>query len=206
MRFCTVKRCWSSGLDVMRLLDYIETRMSYEEADRVCRVSGGGTTTLFTAALDQRIACAVCQRLHQYIPRLTHGDSASSCNYVPGILQYAELADVAGLIAATPAADRVRHTATQSFLSRARGTHWRHCAISMPYLMLRKVSTPTSLRGSTAGTASKPIPGWNTGYPDCFQAVIHSRRHVITGRANLHMKFGFIPPQVVVSLRNRCGK
>jgi dienelactone hydrolase len=89
--------------DVMRTIDWIETR---EELDAkrigVTGISGGGTITVFSAALEPRIQAAFASG---YL--CTFRDSIfsiSHCidNYVPGILQWAEMYDVAGLIAPRP--------------------------------------------------------------------------------------------------------
>lgn len=86
--------------DVMRAIDYLETR---EEVDSssigVMGISGGGMTSLFSAALDERIKASV---VSGYLN--TFRDSILSiyhceCNYVPGILKYAEMYDIASLIA-----------------------------------------------------------------------------------------------------------
>jgi dienelactone hydrolase len=86
--------------DVMRTIDYIATRADLN-ADRVAclGISGGGTTTLFSAALDPRIRVAM---VSGYLN--TFRDSIGSLahcidNYVPGILNWAEMYDIAGLIA-----------------------------------------------------------------------------------------------------------
>lgn len=89
--------------DVMRTVDYIRTRPEPLAETLGCvGLSGGGTVTLFTAALDARITCAV---VSGYLN--TFRDSIMSiehcwCNYVPGLVQYAEMADIAGLIAPRP--------------------------------------------------------------------------------------------------------
>jgi hypothetical protein len=62
-------------------------------------ISGGGTATLFSAALDPRIRVAM---VSGYLN--TFRDSIGSLahcidNYVPGILNWAEMYDIAGLIA-----------------------------------------------------------------------------------------------------------
>ena len=89
--------------DVDRGLDYLETR---DDVDRsrvgIMGNSGGGTTSLFSAAVLPRIryampSCYFC----------TFRDSLMSIyhcadNYVPGLLQYAEMADVMGLFAPRP--------------------------------------------------------------------------------------------------------
>ncbi len=89
--------------DVMRLIDYICSRPEPMIGGLGCvGLSGGATVTLFTTALDKRITCAVVSGYFN-----TFRDSIMSidhcvCNYVPGIVQYAEMADVAGLIAPRP--------------------------------------------------------------------------------------------------------
>ncbi|MBI3209439.1 MAG: acetylxylan esterase [Candidatus Solibacter usitatus] len=89
--------------DVMRTIDWIGTRKELA-SDRVgvTGISGGGTITVFSAALDTRIKAAFASG---YL--CTFRDSVfsiSHCidNYVPGILEWAEMYDVAGLIAPRP--------------------------------------------------------------------------------------------------------
>lgn len=89
--------------DVMRAIDWIETRPELD-ANRVgCMgISGGGTCTQFSAALDPRIKAAfVSGYLNTFRDSIM---SVSHCidNYVPGILNWAENYDVAGLIAPRP--------------------------------------------------------------------------------------------------------
>lgn len=90
-------------LDVMRTIDYIAARAEPKTTGIGCLgLSGGGTTTLFAAALDPRITVAVISgylnTFRDSIMSIPHCD----CNYLPGILQYAEMADIAGLIAPRP--------------------------------------------------------------------------------------------------------
>ena len=90
-------------LDLMRLVDYIGTRPEPLSGRLGCvGLSGGGTVTLFGAALDARIDCAVVSgylnTFRDSIMAIRH----CGCNYVPGIARYAEIADVAGLIAPRP--------------------------------------------------------------------------------------------------------
>jgi dienelactone hydrolase len=89
--------------DQMRLIDYIETRDEPRVPGLACvGLSGGGTATLYAAALEPRITCAVIScAFNPYrdsIMPLSH----CACNYVPGIVQHAEIADIAGLIAPRP--------------------------------------------------------------------------------------------------------
>ena len=89
--------------DVMRTIDYIATRPELDASRIGCMgISGGGTTTLFSAALEPRIRAAL---VSGYLN--TFRDSVGSLvhcidNYVPGILTWAEMYEVAGLIAPRP--------------------------------------------------------------------------------------------------------
>jgi len=86
--------------DIMRTIDYIATRPDLDAARVGCMgISGGGTATLFAAALEPRIRAAM---VSGYLN--TFRDSVGSLahcvdNYVPGILNWAEMHDIAGLIA-----------------------------------------------------------------------------------------------------------
>jgi len=86
--------------DVMRTIDWIATRPELDSARVGCMgISGGGTCTLFSAALDLRIKAAfVSGYLNTFRDSIM---SVPHCidNYVPGILNWAENYDVAGLIA-----------------------------------------------------------------------------------------------------------
>ncbi len=89
--------------DVMRTIDWIETRAELDAKRVGCMgISGGGTITTFASALEPRIRAAM---ISGYLN--TFRDSVfslSHCidNYVPGILNWAEMYDVAGLIAPRP--------------------------------------------------------------------------------------------------------
>jgi dienelactone hydrolase len=89
--------------DVMRTLDYVATRPELDASRVGCMgISGGGTITLFASALDSRIRAAM---VSGYLN--TFRDSVGSLahcidNYIPGILNWAEMHDVAGLIAPRP--------------------------------------------------------------------------------------------------------
>lgn len=89
--------------DVMRTIDWIETRPELDARRVGCMgISGGGTCTQFSAALDTRIKAAfVSGYLNTFRDSIM---SVSHCidNYVPGILNWAENYDVAGLIAPRP--------------------------------------------------------------------------------------------------------
>jgi len=89
--------------DIMRAVDYIATRSELDAARVGCMgISGGGTATLFSTALEPRLRVAL---VSGYLN--TFRDSVGSLahcvdNYVPGILNWAEMYDVAGLIAPRP--------------------------------------------------------------------------------------------------------
>lgn len=89
--------------DVMRTIDWIETRKELDAGRVGCMgISGGGTCTTFAAALEPRIRAAfVSGYLNTFRDSIM---SISHCidNYVPGILEWAEQYDVAGLIAPRP--------------------------------------------------------------------------------------------------------
>jgi dienelactone hydrolase len=89
--------------DVMRTVDWIETRKDLDDSRIGCMgISGGGTCTLFASALERRIGVAyVSGYLNTFRDSIF---SLSHCidNYVPGILRWAEAYDVAGLIAPRP--------------------------------------------------------------------------------------------------------
>ncbi|MFW6146063.1 MAG: alpha/beta hydrolase family protein [Planctomycetota bacterium] len=93
------ERVW----DVDRGIDYLLTRDDVR-ADRIGVMgnSGGGTTTLFAAATLDRLAwampsCYFCT-FAASIMSLHHCE----CNYVPGLLTVAEMADILGTFAPRP--------------------------------------------------------------------------------------------------------
>jgi dienelactone hydrolase len=89
--------------DVMRTIDYITTRAELDSTRIGCvGISGGGTVTLFSTALEPRIRAAL---VSGYLNTFRDSvGSLSHCidNYVPGILNWAEMYDLAGLIAPRP--------------------------------------------------------------------------------------------------------
>lgn len=89
--------------DIMRVVDYLESRKEIDSKRiGLMGISGGGTATVFGAALEPRIKLAwVSCYLNTFRDSII---AMSHCidNYVPGILKYAEMYDVAGLIAPRP--------------------------------------------------------------------------------------------------------
>ena len=86
--------------DAMRALDYLATRPEVDpERLMTMGISGGGLTSLFTAALDTRVWGAIVSGyLNTFADSIL---SISHCvdNYVPGLLKVAEMPDIAGCIA-----------------------------------------------------------------------------------------------------------
>jgi dienelactone hydrolase len=89
--------------DVMRTIDYIQSRSeSFIDGVGCMGLSGGGMTTMYASAVEPRISVSV---VNGYFS--TFRDSIMSvfhctCNYIPEIVKYAEMSDIAGLIAPRP--------------------------------------------------------------------------------------------------------
>jgi dienelactone hydrolase len=89
--------------DVMRTLDYIATRPEAMTAGVGCvGLSGGGTTTLYATIADPRITVAILSGAFSSFRSSIMSTIHCDCNYIPAILQYAEMADLAALIAPRP--------------------------------------------------------------------------------------------------------
>ncbi len=90
--------------DVFCVIDALLEHFDFVDTDRIGCMgnSGGGTTTFYAAAIDERISvampsCAVC----------TYKDSIAAmkhcvCNFVPNIAKYFDMGDIGGLIAPRP--------------------------------------------------------------------------------------------------------
>lgn len=94
------ERCW----DVSRAIDAVLAHFDRIDPERIAIMgnSGGGTTSIYAAALDERIAacmpsCAFCGYWAS-IGAQYH----CSCNYIPGIAQQFDMGDLGGLIAPRP--------------------------------------------------------------------------------------------------------
>lgn len=94
------ERVW----DISRSIDMLEAHFPQLDAKRVAIMgnSGGGTASIYAAAMDPRIAaampsCAMCG----YMPSIGV-QYHCSCNYIPGIMKYFDMGDLAGLIAPRP--------------------------------------------------------------------------------------------------------
>jgi dienelactone hydrolase len=86
--------------DVFRTIDWIETRNELDAARVGCMgISNGGECSIYAAAIDTRIRAAYASgSLNTYRDSLMSYVHCIDC-YIPGILKWAELYDVAGLIA-----------------------------------------------------------------------------------------------------------
>lgn len=89
--------------DVIRCVDYLQTRPEVNpKRIGLMGISGGGEVTTFAAAVEERIGAALISGYLAFwkdsIIPIRHCED----NYVPGILQYAEMPDIASLIAPRP--------------------------------------------------------------------------------------------------------
>src|SRR5215216_1018144 len=98
----TVTGMWT--WDLMRLLDYVATRDDCDATRIGCAgLSGGGAQTLWLAALDERVRCAVVSGyFYGFKDALLRLSTNCSCNYVPGLWQLADMGDIAALLAPRP--------------------------------------------------------------------------------------------------------
>jgi hypothetical protein len=93
------ERIW----DAMLAMTYLQQREDVFANVMGCTGnSGGGTTTLFLSALDERVtvsvpACYFCSFKHSIL-----GMYHCECNYVPHLLEYVEMGDLTALIAPRP--------------------------------------------------------------------------------------------------------
>ncbi len=101
-------RCFMAGtttigqriIEAMVCFDYLASLPQVDETKLVIMgQSGGGTTSLWTAAIDERVwasvvSCYFCTFRHSILA-MYH----CTCNYVPGLLEWAEMYDIAALVA-----------------------------------------------------------------------------------------------------------
>ena len=89
--------------EIMRTIDWIESRRELDPKRVGCMgCSGGGMATLFAAALDPRIQAALVSSYLNTFRECVMSISHCIDNYIPGILNWAEMYDVAGLIPPRP--------------------------------------------------------------------------------------------------------
>ena len=90
--------------DIHRLIDYIELRSDCRAGGIGCAgLSGGGLQTVWAAALDQRIRCAVVSGFIRGVKDLyVKGGLGCSCSYAPGLHENFDTGDIGALIAPRP--------------------------------------------------------------------------------------------------------
>ena len=95
------ERCW----DVMRGIDCLENHFADKiDLGKIALQgqSGGGTVTCYAAALDTRIAAAVPASAFCGYLESIGAQKHCTCNYVPGIMKYFDMGDLAGMTAPRP--------------------------------------------------------------------------------------------------------
>ena len=92
------ERSW----DGIVALSYLQNRSDVTASIGCTGHSGGGTTALWLSALDPRIAVSVVSCYFCSFKASILGMEHCECNYVPHILDYAEMGDLAALIAPRP--------------------------------------------------------------------------------------------------------
>lgn len=90
--------------DLMRLLDYLETRTEWDTSHISCLgFSGGGMQTLYLSALDDRVKEAyISGYMYGFKDSLMILNNNCSCNYVPHLWEHFDMGDIAALIAPRP--------------------------------------------------------------------------------------------------------
>lgn len=89
--------------DMQRILDWAISRFDIDTARvAITGNSAGGTVTLFTAAIDTRFTLAAPSSYFSTFEGSIGSIAHCDCNYIPGILNWGRMSDVAGLIAPRP--------------------------------------------------------------------------------------------------------
>ena len=89
--------------DIVRTLDYLETRPEADPERIGCMgISGGGLVCAFSSALDERIKATVVSGYANTFRDSLFARQHCVCNFVPGLLRRAEMPDLIGLIAPRP--------------------------------------------------------------------------------------------------------
>ena len=87
--------------DLMRLVDWIRERPDCDPDRIACAgLSGGGLQTLWLAAMDERVRCAVVSGyFYGYKDSLLRLSGNCGCNYVPGLWELVDMGDLGALVA-----------------------------------------------------------------------------------------------------------
>ena len=89
--------------DGARLVDYLETRPELDtQRLGAMGISGGGIHTFFSTCLDERIKACVISGYYSTFQDSILAMSHCACNFVPGLGQFGEMYDLAGMIAPRP--------------------------------------------------------------------------------------------------------
>lgn len=90
--------------DLMRAIDYIETRTDWDALKIGCvGFSGGGMQTLYASALDERIETAMISGyMYGFKDSLQILNGNCNCNYVPHLWEHFDMGDIASMIAPRP--------------------------------------------------------------------------------------------------------
>ena len=89
--------------DTMQCVDYMRGRPEVIGSRIACLgLSGGGLATLYSAIFEPRIRVAVISGYFCRFKESIFDQNHCTCNYIPGILRYAELPDLMALIAPMP--------------------------------------------------------------------------------------------------------
>jgi len=89
--------------DVIRCIDYLRSLPDVDGEHIGCMgISGGGATALFSSAIDERIKATVISGYFCTFKDSILAVNHCECNYIPGILKYAEMYDVACMLAPRP--------------------------------------------------------------------------------------------------------
>ncbi len=94
------ERCW----DISRCIDVVLEQFKEIDPERIAIMgnSGGGTTSLYAAALDTRIAAAMPScAFSGFLPSIGK-QYHCICNYVPNMAKHFDMGDIAALIAPRP--------------------------------------------------------------------------------------------------------
>lgn len=122
--------------DVMRVIDYVrQTGLAKADTLACVGLSGGGTVTTFATAMDPRITTAVISGYfctwQWSIMAMRHCED----NYIPGIVQHAEMADIGALIAPRPL---LIEAGTDDPIFPLPGVHDAYNKLAKVYAMLEK--------------------------------------------------------------------
>jgi dienelactone hydrolase len=89
--------------DVSRCFDFLSS-LDIVDADHlgVIGQSGGGTTSAFTAAIEPRATAAVISGYYCNLTESIFALNHCACNYIPGLLRWADLPEIVGARAPKP--------------------------------------------------------------------------------------------------------